>query len=360
MTLKSNLRKLAGEKNISLIRRTRSRGRIFILKLVARSSKLSKIYALLFSSHFDREINAVLNGHIQFLENKAGLEATNYHLRRCIHRLEKGLSMPAMKSVFGVDYIEEAVESFCRSVSSSAGADEVELMWAKDVLEKYFSICKGPEVIERSRLRYESVLGCEIFAKTQVPPLVPYPGNRRVGSPVSYEAMLDLVRWRRSVRWYEKRPVPRELVDKAITVAAYSPSACNRQPFEFRVIDDKELLVATRELPIGVKGFSEGFPMMVAVVGRLRAYPESRDRHVIYVDGGLAAMTFMYALESVGLSSCPINWPDVEERERAAEKVLSLKKDERIVMWMSVGYADEAGFIPYSAKLSLDSIRRFN
>ena len=35
--------------------------------------------------------------------------------------------------------------------------------------------------------------------------------------------------------------VPREGIDQAMRAAAQSPSACNRQPFEFRVFDDPVL-----------------------------------------------------------------------------------------------------------------------
>ena len=52
--------------------------------------------------------------------------------------------------------------------------------------------------------------------------------------------------------------------------------------------------------------------MIIVIVGELDAYEYDRDRHLIYIDGSLAAMTFMLALETLGLSSCPINWSGVE------------------------------------------------
>ncbi len=38
------------------------------------------------------------------------------------------------------------------------------------------------------------------------------------------------------------RPVERSKIDRAIAVASQAPSACNRQPFVFRVFDDPELV----------------------------------------------------------------------------------------------------------------------
>ncbi len=86
------------------------------------------------------------------------------------------------------------------------------------------------------------------------------------------------------------------------------------------------------------------------MVGDLGAYPEARDRHVIYIDGSLAAMQLMLAFESLGLSTCPINWPDIETAERRLAQKLGLAYHERTVMLLAVGYADPTGGIPYSDK----------
>ena len=81
---------------------------------------------------------------------------------------------------------------------------------------------------------------------------------------------------------------------------------------------------------------------------------------MIYIDASLSAMAFMYALETMGLSSCPINWPDIEEREKKAEKLLNLRQEERIIMAISLGYPDPEGLVAYSAKKDLDQIRSYN
>jgi nitroreductase len=111
---------------------------------------------------------------------------------------------------------------------------------------------------------------------------------------------------------------------------------------------------------MGTRGFSDNFPAIVVVVGRQRAYANHRDRHIIYIDGSLAAMSFIYALETMGLSSCAINWPDMEPQESAMTRLLGLEPDERVIMLIAVGYADPEGLIPYSQKLGLDRVRSYN
>ncbi|MGH2624131.1 MAG: nitroreductase family protein, partial [Sphingobacterium sp.] len=84
------------------------------------------------------------------------------------------------------------------------------------------------------------------------------------------------------------------------------------------------------------------------------------DRHVIYIDASLASMSFMLALETMGLSSCAINWPDIETREQKMDKFLNLKAHQRALMCIGVGYPDPEGLVAYSEKRPLDQIRKYN
>src|SRR4051794_24085655 len=52
-------------------------------------------------------------------------------------------------------------------------------------------------------------------------------------------AQLDLpgiIRGRRSVRRYQERPVPRELIEKVLEAAGWAPSPHGRQPWRFAVL----------------------------------------------------------------------------------------------------------------------------
>jgi nitroreductase len=71
-------------------------------------------------------------------------------------------------------------------------------------------------------------------------------------------------------------------------------------------------------------------------------------------------MALVFALETLGLSSCCINWPDVEAQEREMERLLGLEPDERPVMLIAIGYPDPDALVPASGKKSLDSLRRYD
>ena len=57
----------------------------------------------------------------------------------------------------------------------------------------------------------------------------------------TYQQFLDLVTSRYSCRNYQAAPVSRDTLKKVIATAQLAPSACNRQPWEFIIIDTPEL-----------------------------------------------------------------------------------------------------------------------
>ncbi len=54
--------------------------------------------------------------------------------------------------------------------------------------------------------------------------------------------VFEALHTRRSVRKFEDRPVPEELVEKILAAAMAAPSACNAQPWQFVVFTERRLL----------------------------------------------------------------------------------------------------------------------
>ena len=324
----------------------------------------SGLYYALLAPRFDREQQAVLAGQKKFQESNGPGGGTSTKLRRNIHRLEKGLIMRPRRAVFALEYIEETVKAYQRAVAEANDAADTtngEMNWAGDVLTDYFEACEPHPLIDRLRGDFEKLSKPAFEAMaTRSDRFRPYVRDLSSVPSVDYEQLLGLAVRRRSVRWFLNKSVPRELVEKAVQIASLSPSACNRQPFEFRFFDEPEHLSRVAALPGGTKGFHEQFPLVGVVIGSLAHYYDERDRHVIYIDGGLATMSLVYALETLGLSSCCINWPDLESAELEAAKVLGLRDYERPVMFLAIGFPDPEGKVPYSEKKSVSQLCHWN
>ncbi|MGM0906952.1 MAG: nitroreductase family protein [Pseudomonadota bacterium] len=342
--MKSLLRKLLTRQLVRSLKRLLERTDKRLLWLFSRSGFLSSLYYLLFSRQFDREHKAVLQGRLRYWQSLKQMGKSSALLRRNTHRLEKGLIMQPRRPVFAEGYIMETVKCFRTAMATEHLCAE-EKQWATDVLREYFSVVDETPAVAKAKALFEQV-SRELENKSAIPKaqkLYPQPA-------VTTEQLQQLFTRRRSVRWFLQQPVDNADIRKAVNLASLAPSACNRQPYEFYLVNDAERAPDIAKCAMGTVGFAENIPCIIAVVGNLEAYPAERDRHCIYIDGSLAAMQLMLALETLGLSSCPINWPDIESRERMLSRKLKLDYQQRPIMLIAVGYADPEGGVPHSQK----------
>lgn len=327
--------------------------RLFPSILSARIFKLLKItssvYYAFVNRSFGREHRAVLAGKAEYYSQLNQSKKTSTLLRRNIHRIEKGLVMRPRRKIFAENFIYETVEILNTSISNGQLLDS-EKKWAIDVLEEYFKVVDETKIIKEAFKKFINIFNQNDDQKKFKPYLFKeLPENR-----VEFNDLATLFKRRRSVRWYKELTVPEELIKKSISIASLAPSACNRLPYKFYVCRDKQKVLKIANCAGGTPGWASNIPCIIVIIGDLSSYPSERDRHLIYIDSALAAMQLMLALETVGLSSCPINWPDIESSENALGEILKLKAFERPVMMISVGYADELGGIPYSQKKDID------
>jgi nitroreductase len=282
----------------------------------------------------------------------------SYLLRRNVHRIEKGLTMRPPRNQFATDYIRETVDAFHGAVTSGVLAPQhPEFNWIYSVLSSYFDVTAAsthPAIVRARGTFREAVTAVDPGAAESGPhpaiPLVP---------TVKIDDLEALATGRRSVRWFTSESVSRDLVDRAIAIGAESPTACNRQPYRFEIFDDPISTAKVAAIPMGTDGYEHQIPGLIVIVGNLAAFFDQRDRHLIYIDGCLAAMGLIYALEAQGVNSCCINWPDLPDREAEMRKLLGLKPYERPVMLIAYGYADPDALVPFSAKRLVDDIRRY-
>lgn len=341
-----------GSRFQSVAQRLKAALRPRLIVIGARSGTLSKLYYLFCSDAFNRECRSVAAGSARYLA-AVHEKRSKYFLKRSIHRIEKGLLMSSRREVFALDYILDTTATLANLSGGRVIGDSPFLVWAYDVLAEYFSIVGAHPTVEAARAVFEEV---ESTGHTE-PPVSST--SCRPASKMVYSDLAALVRTRRSIRWFLPRTVPRDVIEKAVDLARLSPSACNRQAYQIRILDNPEEAQQVASLAMGTAGFSHNIPALAVIVARLRAFAHERDRHLIYVDGALAAMTFMYALEAQSVGSCPVNWPDIEHREQALESLLKLAPDERPVLFVCFGYPDPEGKVGRSVKIPLNEAIRY-
>ncbi len=327
-------------------------------KVISKSRILTTIYYHFRGTFYDEQ-RAILQGQALYEMFEADHESPTHSIIRNTHRIEKGLSKDDRRDVFAEGYIVNHVTAVNSALENKWGgqAQDNQVQWILDVLDEYFDAVIHTETISFAYKSYRETIDRIDYE----------PGDRRPfiqknlpDTNVTSEDFRQLVNSRVSTRSFENKKVPREKIDDAILTATESPSACNRQSFQFLVFDDSKKISELGSIPGGAKGYKDDIPCLIILVGKQRAYFHDRDKHVIYIDASLAAMTLQYALVTNGLASCCINWQAVPRKQRQIQKKLNLDEDERVIMFIAVGYPDPTQMIPYSEKKSLEHIREYN
>ncbi len=326
----------------------------------AKKPFLARLYFAFFNSAYQREQFSMLQGMLSYKQRvQSSSVQSNPLLRRNIHRLEKGLIMRPLRDIFALEYIEETQKSYILAYQSSEHCCE-ELSWAKSVLAKYYNTValKQSRLLMRLANEFQQ-LHLASTDKNKQSNKIPYLHNELPASTLTFDEFSQFVTLRRSTRWFNQRPVCRSKIKQAVTIASQAPSACNRQPYEFYVVDQQPLLSRVAKLAIGGGGFASNIPCIIAVIGDYSCYEHERDRHVIYIDASLAAMQFMQALPTLGLASCPMNWPELKVVDAKISSLLTLPAFKKTIMLIAVGEPEIEGGIPYSQKKSAENLTHF-
>lgn len=159
----------------------------------------------------------------------------------------------------------------------------------------------------------------------------------------------------RAVRHFLPDPVPQEVIDDLLTVARWSGSASNRQPWEIVIVRDRELLRRLAECE-GYAKHLAGAPLGVVLV---MSGEEGRADHESYDEGRLSER-LMLAADAHGVGSC-IGWL-INAGLEEARALLGLPEGRKARTILSLGYPDKvaraARTRPEQPRKPLDTITR--
>jgi len=326
--------------------------------LISYSGFLTAIY-FYFRRTFKHEQRAILRGHYKYYKREREQESPEHRIIRHTHMLEKGISMKDRREVFAEGIVDELISNVMTAWDKRNNPEsDDQLKWSIDVLHKYFTV-----VNIESKTLSDAHQKFQTFIKSnniEVGDRIPHQRIELETNPVKFEDLQALAEQRSSTRWFRHKSVPHEKLDKAFRIALQSPSACNRQSFEYKVFDRPETLQQILQPPLGVTGYRDNIPCLVVLIGRHQGYFKESEKNVPYIDASLSAMAFQFALETIGLASCTINWPAIYSEHKRINEIINLDEDEFVITLMAVGYPDPNGKIPYSNKKSIDKIRSYN
>lgn len=162
---------------------------------------------------------------------------------------------------------------------------------------------------------------------------------------------------RRSIRSYEDKMVPDELIEEVVQAGLYAPSSMGRQNAKIIVITNKALRDELSALNNQIGGWPEGndpfygAPVVLLVLGKKG---DGKEKY----DGSLVMGNLMLAAYALGLGSCWIHRAKEEMTMPLGKKILDqagLSADE----WEGVGHCIlryPKGDIPAAAPRKADRV----
>jgi len=168
--------------------------------------------------------------------------------------------------------------------------------------------------------------------------------------------VIEAIKKRRSVRAYDAKPIPRDVLNAVIEAGNEAPSAMNSQPWRFVVVEDKDakrkLLRAA--LPQAMKitemvkdADPERYAMMKKRYAELPDPVYYSAPAIVFVIGNgryaghscpLACENMMLAAYSLGVGSCWVGFGAMVTEDPEVRSILELKEDDSIFGPILLGY----------------------
>ena len=163
-----------------------------------------------------------------------------------------------------------------------------------------------------------------------------------------FVSLVDVVLSRRSIRRYEQKEIPKDVLDKILDAGRQAPSAANRQPWHFIVVTDPEI---KKELSKGMfNRFIKDTP--VTIVGC--AHKDLIAGKWSIISTTIALHNMVVAAWAMGIGSCWVG----DFNEEKIKKLLNIPESWNIVALISFGYPAEKP--QPRKKKSIEEIVSFN
>jgi nitroreductase len=149
----------------------------------------------------------------------------------------------------------------------------------------------------------------------------------------------DAIRARRNVRTFQDRPVPSDDLDRILEAGRRSPSASNRQPWDFVVVTDRSQLQELTTVWQGARHLAHAAAAVVMILG---IPEEQRYLTIDQYDLGQATMEMMLAATDLGIGSGHSAIGDQE----ACRRILSIPEDRICAYMLALGYPGDRPLKP--------------
>tara|TARA_B100001996_G_scaffold338186_1_gene290517 strand:- start:101 stop:769 length:669 start_codon:yes stop_codon:yes gene_type:complete len=196
-------------------------------------------------------------------------------------------------------------------------------------------------------------------------------------------ALFENMNSRRTTRHFSNKPVPRELIEKAIMCGSTAPSGAHLQPWTFVAVSNSEIKSKMRESaeleeektytermpeawqevlqPLGTDAVKEHMtdaPWLVVLFRQSKRLRENGEQGPTYYSTescGIAAGMFIHAIHNMGL----VTLTHTPSPMGFLRDILERPSHEHAMLVMPVGYPAEDAMVPDLSRKELDEVAVF-
>ena len=165
--------------------------------------------------------------------------------------------------------------------------------------------------------------------------------------------VLEAIKKRQSVRSYQNKEIPEDVLRQVLEAGRLAPSANNKQHWKFIVVKDEDL---RKKLVPACKNqkFVEEAPVVIAGCGTDPDYVMTCGEHSYSIDLAIALDHISLEAASLGLGTC---WIGAFYQDQVKE-ILGVPEGVRVVNLLTLGYPKELG--PKTGRKPLSEIVCYN
>lgn len=281
-------------------------------------------------------------------------QRNSYAIIQTAHRIEKGLTIQNPRKLWGGNKVENLVNLIATEIEKD-NPDMFAIETGASVLRAYKDAksCSGEkEEVQRAQAFLSKNSKVEEFVNN----CTVHGGALHIHYPDitfgedGYELVYKLFSTRHSVRDFDNREISEQTLNKAISLALLSPSACNRQPTKVYVIS------ASKKQSLGFDDIYNADKYLI-VTADMDAFTSAE-----YGDWVVSASIFsaymVLALHGLGIGSCILRKDMLfgSEYNTQIRKACRIPRNEKIILEIAIGYYKDDIVAAYSNRRKPEDI----
>ena len=164
--------------------------------------------------------------------------------------------------------------------------------------------------------------------------------NSNQDKPANSKTAIDVIHERTSIRRFHDRKVSKEQLETIVKAGMAAPTAMNKQPWMFIIIEDKEVLEALgKDIP--TSKMVQQAPAAIIVCGDMKKAGEGWLQQYWIQDCSVASQNILLAITDLGLGGVWTSVYPAEDRMKIVSEILHLPEHLIPLNIIPVGYPAE-------------------